>query len=352
MKKLILLGLAVLLLAPAAPMLAQHGGHGGGGHGGGHGGGGWHGGHGGGGWHGGGWHGGSGWHGGGWWGPRWGWGWYAPYGWWGYSGWYGYPGYGYYGYPYSGYGYAAAVPGAWAIIKTDIDPEEARLFLDGNYIGTADDFDGNPDYLYLERGHYKLEFRLDGFETKEYDIDARVGTMTKLDDKMKKIPGAKQYGSYDTPAVPGGIQRFFGKKNGATVAEPDGSQEGAPNGYSGSPDATMDQAPPPQRNHTPQAAPPPDNSNGDSWRDREGASASPSVRPSRIRIQVGPPDAAVYLDDRFLGTADDLSQQLQGLKVSPGHHVVTISRPGYRDRAVEVNVEPGHTETVDLELER
>ena len=100
-------------------------------------------------------------------------------------------------------GYVNALPGDWAVVKTDVSPEEARVFLDGSYIGTADDFDGCPDNLYLKRGHYRLEFRLEGFETKTVDIDARPGTMLKIDDKLKKITGAKQYGSYDTPGAGG-----------------------------------------------------------------------------------------------------------------------------------------------------
>jgi len=81
-------------------------------------------------------------------GGGWGWGW----------GW-GWPGY--YG-PAYGPGYVYGPAAQWAVIDTDISPEEARVYLDGRYIGTADDFDGWPDYLYLRRGHYRIEFRMDG----------------------------------------------------------------------------------------------------------------------------------------------------------------------------------------------
>ena len=46
----------------------------------------------------------------------------------------------------------SARTGRYAVVKTDVSPEEAQVFLDGKYIGTADDFDGMPDYLYLGAG--------------------------------------------------------------------------------------------------------------------------------------------------------------------------------------------------------
>src|SRR6266508_2421884 len=125
MRKLLLGVLALILLLPATPALAQ--GHGGGGRGGGGRGGS----------HGGSWHGGrhggfhGGFRGGGvyvspYWGWGWGWGW-APY----------YYGAYYYGprYGYGGYGPATD----WAVVDTDVSPEETRVYLDGRYIGVADD---------------------------------------------------------------------------------------------------------------------------------------------------------------------------------------------------------------------
>ena len=384
--------LASLLLA-AAPLTAQSrgggGGHSGGGGGGHHGGGGggwhgggggWHGGGGGrGGWHGGGgrhsggwhggWHGGHGWHGG-WHGGRWGWGWggwYYPY--WGWGWGWGYPYYGYYASPggYYGGGYGGGYAGgeggpSWAAVDTDISPDEARVYLDGRYIGTADDFDGFPDYLYLQQGHYKLEFQLEGFEPKAVEVDARPGNMTKVEDKLHKIPGAKQYGSYSTPEPEGGVQRFFGKKSGATVPErPDEYQNQAPprsDDYQMQPEFDNNdrsQQPPPGPASS-EGGPPPSGSSSD-WRGRQSGSrsgpASPAPAPStRLTIKADPPDAAVYLDDRFIGTAEEIAGQLRGVRVSPGRHRITVSRPGYREKELDVEVETGKTESVELSLER
>ena len=92
------------------------------------------------------------------WGGGWG---YRPY--WGSSWWWGWPYYDTWGprvYVYSG-GHRVATSG-YAAIKTDVEPDEAEVWLDGKYVGTADDFDGYPDFLYLEPGAYHLEFRLPG----------------------------------------------------------------------------------------------------------------------------------------------------------------------------------------------
>jgi hypothetical protein len=113
-------------------------------------------------------------------GPYWGWGW----------SWY-YPGYYPYGYAgYGPYGRYYDPRARFEAVKTDVSPEEARLYLDGRLIGTADDFDGWPDYLYLARGHYRLEFRLEGYEAQSVDVDARPGTRIELNNKLRKVGGA------------------------------------------------------------------------------------------------------------------------------------------------------------------
>lgn len=273
-----------------------------------------------------------GWHGGGGWGWRGGWGWGWPY--------YG-PYYGYYSHP-----------PAWAAVDTDVSPEEARVYLDGRYIGIADDFDGYPDYLYLKRGHYRLEFKLDGYETKTVEIDARPGTKLDIDDKLPKIPGAKHYGSYETPTPEGGVQRFFGKRSGSGQTVP--GQDTTPGDSSGpaDPDRPEGSVEGEQR---PEASP------GDPWRTREDSDVSPppQVRvpgehpaKSRLRLHVEPADAAVYVDDRFVGTAEEIGSLERGIAVSPGKHTVTASRPGFKDRSVEVEVGAGESHPLEITLER
>jgi hypothetical protein len=338
----------------------------------------WNGGHGGGSWGGGHHHGGWGYYGGsGFYGSGWGWGWgFGP--WWGY----GYPYYsGYDGYPYrygygpgyyAGYGGGQGDPRArFATVKTDVEPDEAALYLDGKLIGTADDFDGFPDKLYLGRGHYRLEFRLDGYETLTTDIDASPGRFFRIDQHLKKIPGAAHYGTY-TPAQPeGGVIRYF-EKNGshASPADSDWRSRG---GRRHPPEATDDEPAPRQRmtyeGDADSAAPDYDDddasgaSDADDDRDDDrrppaatepAPPATPSMaeNDSRIVFDVSPPDAAIYVDDRFAGSARELNGLAGGMAVSSGEHRITVTCPGYREATVRLESSGAKRAKARIELKR
>jgi hypothetical protein len=271
-------------------------------------------------------------------------------------GWYGWPAYyGYYGYYRGPSGYIGA---NWASVKTDVDPEEARVYLDGKYIGTADDFDGWPDKLYLRPGHYRLEFRLSGYEPKVVEVDARRGTELKIDDKLRKAPpGARS--EADPPKIEGDVPRFYGKRSDRDIARPYGRQdEDADEDFDSDdrrPARYRDRDDRDERDDADRA---PARRSEDSWRrGTRRPDASVSARPdgrdrSRLRITAEPSDAAVYLDDRFVGSADELASMERGIVVSPGKHTVTVSRPGYRDRTADVQVDAGKTESLKVSLSR
>jgi hypothetical protein len=263
-------------------------------------------------------------------GGGWGWG-------WGWPGWYG-PSYGYYG-PSSVYGPSSQ----WGVIDTDISPEEARVYLDGRYIGTADDFDGYPDYLYLRPGHYRIEFRLEGYETLVRDVNSRPGMYVDYKDKLHKIAGAKRYGSYDTPKLEGEVKRYFGKRrNSAEAIDP--SQP--PEAYVS--EGGNENLPPAEGERPPAVRRPRRDQYGEDWRG-SGQSAQRDVK-TRLRLTVEPSDAAVYVDNRFVGTAEEVNSLERGIAVSAGKHTVTVSRPGFKDRTVDVNVQSGDTEKIEVSL--
>lgn len=203
-------------------------------------------------------------------------------------------------YPYPYYGPSDHT---WGALDLDVRPEEAQVYLDGDYVGIADNYDGYPRYLWLERGEHRLVFVLNGYETLVRDLNVRAGEIISLKDRL--VPGtstpADEYAPYD-----------------ASEAE-----------------ATS----PPEATAMPGS--------------ERGPSAARDVRaaPARLDLRVSPADAAVYLDGRFLGTGDDLNRLHSGLLLDPGEHRIEASRPGYRTSTTTVVAEEGKDASVHIELE-
>ncbi len=321
------------------------------------------------------WRGGGGWRGGGWrggfrrgWGYypySWGWGWgFAPYSSW----WWGGPnvtivtgdddGDG------DSYGYengdaqvgVSARTGRYAIVKTDVSPEEAQIYLDGKYIGAADDFDGRPDYLYLGPGKYHVEFRLPGYETLATDLDVTRGQRVRMDQKLKLQPRKSALDQFPPDAKGTPLGRVF-TKHGPEAGAPDGDDDEAPppprralrrapardDGFSdrGSGPAARERAPE-ARERIPE--------------DRMDARPEPLPRMAgnraRMRFKVSPEDAAVYVDDKYLGAGEDLAANPRGVVTEPGTHSITVTRPGYKSKTVDVTVRVGAPVDVVVELEK
>jgi hypothetical protein len=345
---------ALVLLVPALPAAAQGrgGGHGGGGRGGGGHGGGAHGSgargggsHGGGshggGSHGGGshGHGGSGHghyhYGGGWGWGYWGWpGYYGYYGWPGYYGYYG-PGYGYYG---SGYGsYDEGSYGAsseYAVIDTDISPEEAEVYVDGRYMGTADDFDGFPDYLYLPPGRYHIKLRL-SYETVTKQIEARPGMKLDFNDHLHKIPGANHHGSYEHPQLQGGeVQRYYGRSRNSVEAV-DPYQHSPGSSVMVEPDDARDAPPPQDRAPALQQHPRVHDQSGENW--RGGPRGEPRTR---LRLKVEPPPCTWTTASWHRGRGQLARRGVSVSAASTRYRVAS----GFRSMTTDITVEQGRTE--------
>jgi hypothetical protein len=203
-------------------------------------------------------------------------------------------------------------------VDTDVEPEHARVILNGELIGTADDFDGYPDYLYLEPGHYTVEFRLQGYRSQKVDVEAVPGRYVPIKFKLERIEGEKAAPWYDRPeGLP--VGRVFGPKGPA-----------AQNPARPGPDVTLRrelrQPPPPRGSRT------------------VGAAA--------LDLQVTPSNAAIYLDNVMAGTGQELARLERGLAVTPGRHVIEVLAPGYESKTVAVEVQEGEHQQVVVELER
>ena len=212
-------------------------------------------------------------------GPAWGWG-YGGYGWWGYP----WPAYGPAYYP----AYPAYSPTV-GFADTDISPGKAHVYLDGEYVGTVDDFDGFPSYLSLEPGQHTLEFRLDGYRTMSRTVRIAAGSLIRFDAKLEK--------GNEPPRADVEVAPESGPE------EPEASRE------------------------------------------------APPEAPGYLKLRVMPPDASVYLDGKFFASGDTLARLHGDIRLEAGSHTLEASRPGYRTARRTFTVAPEQKSSISLEME-
>lgn len=360
---------AVLMLSALAPPADAGGGRGGGGNpggGGGHPGGG-SGGHpggggGGGGHHGGGHHGGG--HYGGWYG-----GWYGyPSLWWGSAAWWGAP------YYYSAYRSGPASyrnPGSarYAALDLDVAPEEAQVLLDGTPIGTADDFDGNPDFLYLRPGTYQLEFRIPGFDSFQAEVRIEAGQFYEIEPELSPSAGTPRFGGGwgDQPPPPA-EHRFFGPK-GSTTETDDDERRWRDEGDLGDDLADDSEDEEEIQVEIERRMAPEEDDDAATAEDREvrrptrvrervvieetvdddGNAVADASGTATLQLKVEPENAVVWLDGERLGDAEDLTG---AILTKPGAHELVVMAPGFGTRVVRIDVGAGGRASVVVSLDR
>lgn len=213
---------------------------------------------------------------------------------------------GYYGYPYFyGYPYHYGYPRIYwynyrasedlGAVDVNVRPKGAAVYLDGQRIGKVGEFDGFPGYLWLEEGTYDLVFYKEGHETLHEVVTIYPGLVIDLKKRMAD-----------------GV---------ATPAE--------------------EIVPPPHERPREAAGP------ADEDDDRPRRRVVVGTDAARLYFVVEPSDASIYLDGRFLGTAEELADLRSGLMVNPGAHELTVLHPSFQTEAVDLDVEAGE----DLELE-
>jgi len=240
-------------------------------------------------------------------------------------------------------------------LSLDLSPSDAEVYLDGEYVGRVRDFSGwRNGYMWLKKGTYDIVFYKDGYRTLARQVSIYPGLVIKWDDKMERgqavrpedLPSKtherrdsrlqferdradqldRQQQSYDQGQPgPGGWNTWQDRvnrdRNGAGSAPPSPSQ----------PENATPQSNDLQR---PQPAPAPT------------LAAATADQYGRLRIKVEPDDASVYLDGRFVGTGSDLAGNEAGLVLAPGHHRVSVVRPGHK--AEERSIDAVLGKDVDL----
>ncbi len=187
----------------------------------------------------------------------------------------------------------------------NVRPKKTEVYLDGQFIGTAGQFDGFPDHLWLEEGSYELIFYRPGLGTERRVLSIYPGVV--VDVRLRMQPGESV-----PPAELTSVRRAEG-----AMAEVRSAYER-------------------QKRQPASTAP------------EAGAELDTRAAPGRVRLSVLPADASVYLDGRLLGSGDELGRLHAGLVVEAGSHLLEVVRPGYATERREFAVEEG--DEVELEV--
>jgi hypothetical protein len=225
---------------------------------------------------------------------------YRPYGFYpapfGLYSWYGDPFYPYGFYPYGPYGFYPGSAGAGYLasgsLRIQVEPKQARVYVNGYLAGTVDDFDGFFQRLSLPAGEQEVTIYLEGFRPVTERLYLAPGTTYRLRHVLERLaPGE--------PAPP-----------------PPAPLAGASRGR-------------------PRPGPPPDE----------------PLMPSnhgQLAIRVQPPDADVLID----GEPWQRPRGLEPLVVSlpEGRHRVVIRKDGYEAFSGEIEVRAGETASLNVSL--
>jgi hypothetical protein len=259
----------------------------------------------------------------GWGGPYWGVG--VGYGW----GWpYWSVGYGW-GWPYPGYAYGppypveihdGALPKAGAL-ELHVHPWTSEIKVDGYVAGQARDFNSYYSPLLVKPGRHILELSSPGHMTLRQTVKADAGGYYVLRLRLEEGTGVDPR---STNEIPPPVKQ--------PPAQPDDEGAGATE-------------PPPEPSGQPEP------SVQDDAQDAE--EDTQAARPhGLLQLRVEPLDAAVYLDGKFLGRAEEIEQLHGDLAVGTGRHTIEAVRPGYRSASQTVQVGDKQTLKIELKLTR
>jgi hypothetical protein len=295
----------------------------------------------------------------------------------GYHGYYGYPyyygwpywggvypyfgfgfgyGYGYpsYAYPYSyGYGYGYEPYGE---VQTEVKPQDAQLFIDGGFVGKADDYDGWWQRLQLSPGMHRLVFRAPGFQP--YVADVRIGPGTDVHLKYEMHPGNDTIAENEM-VLPRSEQQQYSRRQYDPYRgnRPQYNPYERPDGR----DQQYERRPPQPQDNDGYNNPNNDgynNPNNDGYNNPNQDDSyygnqqnQRSDRPELI-LNVEPDDATVYIDGNYYGTANENGRGELRVLLPEGVHKIEVVRPGFDTFSQDVTVGRDHDNRLSVTLNR
>lgn len=92
---------------------------------------------------------------------------------------------GYYG-GGGGYGYSRGYRDTGSL-RLKIKPRDAKVYIDGYFVGVVDSFDGLFQKLGLDAGGHRVEIRADGYETLQFEVLITPGESVTYKGELKRV---------------------------------------------------------------------------------------------------------------------------------------------------------------------
>lgn len=72
-------------------------------------------------------------------------------------------------------------------MRLKIKPRDAKVYIDGYFVGVVDSFDGLFQKLGLDAGGHRVEIRADGFETLQFEVLITPGESVTYKGELKRV---------------------------------------------------------------------------------------------------------------------------------------------------------------------
>lgn len=219
--------------------------------------------------------------------------------------------------PYGGYRYATAESN----LRINVTPTDALVYVDGYFAGKVDDFNGKFQRLHVEPGEHELTIYLEGYRSLKQRLYLSVNATRTIDGTLDKLPAGQPSDPQPEPS----------DRDRDRLDRPDDGYRPPPRG--------------PVTRRAPVEPPPP------TPRRAPRAESSAPSRFASLSIRVQPSGAVVRIDgERWDGPASNDERLI--VQVTEGHHVIEVERDGYERFTTELDVRPGETTPVNINLRR
>ena len=221
-----------------------------------------------------------------------------------------------------------------ASVRLDVKPNDAAVYVDGYYAGVVDDFDGAFQRLRTSPGGHEITLYLEGHRTYSQRVCLTPDNTLRIRHRMEKLgPGDV---AERPPAPPPPPQYEPGEG---------GPQSGQPGPYPTYPRGPVGRRGPGPRgpgDQPPTSLPP-----GAQFPPPGGGPADASGR-GTLSLSLQPGDAEVLVDGTPWGGGS--AQDRLTIDLSEGRHNLQIRKRGYVGYLTDVQIRPGETTRLDVQL--